>query len=619
MKHLNDYSSYFNTFNTINSIFENNNLNLDSHLNLYSLKRESFLINEIENIVPNDLIFNMHFDMAIKESQYTLTDYYRTLYSDDSLLLNLLKNKISESELYHLNESINNVKKILKNKLFEQDQENSIDSSELEDAIKIDSVNKSDGSNFKLFKLLKGLFNVLTEDGSTIGIIHFILDILGIVGDLIMVGTGIPLGLIADILNSIIYLFREKYTLATISFISGVTFGAGDILKGFKPVAKYADEVFLSTSKGANIGDAAYEVMKSIPSDKVNLFQRFLDYIFKMIGPVLEKISRILDVFINSFIAKVAGWLPILGKPLKSFFESIGKFFKEYADNMHKFSNDWIKAKPALMAKETENFIKAATDAMNTGGTIQKKGPNIIITNKTGNPLTFNADSILNSGLIIRRYPNGPLSKFIKNSHYATQYFNTISEINSKLLPNLIGGSFKIGSKTLYIKPRVFTFFVKQLLKIYKNFGFSSINDEKSNSNNNLENNSENPEIKAHTYTALAEAMRNKVKREMKKNPDLIYYVPTTMSMSDEDNKEMLDAIVAQQNFYAKKLGLPEILPASYFKAKEDGDEIPNEVDEFMKSMYTEKELNLMNSQFKLDSYSVQESLKFIIKYSDFI
>ncbi len=72
-----------------------------------------------------------------------------------------------------------------------------------------------------ILSIAKNLLSSLTEGGSMIGILHLILDIVGIIGDAVFTATGFPLGTIADFLNGMIYFFRgpDKYLLGIISLV----------------------------------------------------------------------------------------------------------------------------------------------------------------------------------------------------------------------------------------------------------------------------------------------------------------------------------------------------------------------------------------------------------------
>lgn len=638
MKYLDSYSGHKSEIEIINSIFKGKEQLFESSINLYGLKKEAILINEMESSIPENLCFNLNFDMAIKQSEITLTNYYKNLSFGRNLVLEYLKSKLTKQDIQLITEAFIS----FKNKLNENfsDMATSLASSvtgsltglnsiepaatktgdplpSFEDAIKIQGVEKSDSG---FWSILKGLWNAVTEDGSTIGIIHFILDILGIVGDAVMAGTGIPLGLIADILNGIIYLFRGKYLLATISFIAGVVFGAGDVLKGFKPVAKYADEVFEMTAKGASVGDAAMKVMKEVPEKQAGLLSRFLDYISKSIGPALGKISGMLNTFFGSFLNKIVGWIPLIGKPLKGTFESIAKFFKSYSDDMVKFSNGWLKEGPTIAQSKIKEFIKVSSDAMGTAGAkISKTGDKILVEIPGRGTTSYSAKAIMDSGLLIKRYPKGELATFLKSSDNIPKYFNTLSDINSKFIPEIVGKTIHIGEKPLYLGPRAFTFFTKQIAKIYDGFSGGSFfgSKDKSAVKSDATKEETSTENKANSGVAVSSLMQERMKKDLAKNPGQTYSVPMITDLTDPDNKEAYKAMLAQQNYYAKQFGLPSIIPVSYYMAKQTGEEIPSEAEEFMNSAYSKEELADMKD--KMDKGTpLKESRRYVRKYDNF-
>ena len=55
-----------------------------------------------------------------------------------------------------------------------------------------------------ILETLKNLLNTLTEGGTPIGILHLVLDFIGVVGDSFTL-IGIPVGMVADFINAMIY------------------------------------------------------------------------------------------------------------------------------------------------------------------------------------------------------------------------------------------------------------------------------------------------------------------------------------------------------------------------------------------------------------------------------
>lgn len=106
------------------------------------------------------------------------------------------------------------------------------------------------GGSGGILGMLKSLWNTLTEGGSPIGILQLILDFVGLVGDAFTV-VGLPIGMVADFINAMIYFYRGKNILGVISLIAMIPFG-GDVAKGFKGVAGAFSKPFSKlTTKGA--------------------------------------------------------------------------------------------------------------------------------------------------------------------------------------------------------------------------------------------------------------------------------------------------------------------------------------------------------------------------------
>lgn len=136
--------------------------------------------------------------------------------------------------------------------------------------------------NEDLVSKLKSILGLMTEGGSAIGVFQFVLDIIGMIP---ASWIGLPVDVLANGLNGIIYLVRESYLLAILNFVSMVdlTKVFAPLKLGIKPIAKLATKFFSSLFvKGS--GKAAASAFATSAAKKPG--------VVKMLGQALGKVAN---------------------------------------------------------------------------------------------------------------------------------------------------------------------------------------------------------------------------------------------------------------------------------------------------------------------------------------
>ena len=383
MKYVSSYGDTPESVNLICEYFKGNEQVFAKILTLENVEWESRMLNIAESAISESALIDLHFDMIVNDGARAITKYYKNLISGKNDVLENAKLKFSKINSKRLDESADifrqRAKKRMTNMLAELDLNTlnwttnpsgamqaqlanstgqTIPTSDLQNQLKaaLTGGTKPTGTGAiantpeEFDKALAGgeytgntegstmgflheLWNALTEGGSPIGVLHLILDIVGVVGDVF--GPAIPIGLVADVLNAIIYFVRAAaapegesgkfWLLGSISLIAAFIFGAGDALKLHKFAAKSAAPVMEAILKGGS--KAGGEALAKVSAKEAGPVMKLLQFISKNISGVLGKASGLLGKFFDGFIAKLVGWIPFIGKPLKGFFESIGTSF----------------------------------------------------------------------------------------------------------------------------------------------------------------------------------------------------------------------------------------------------------------------------------------------------
>lgn len=594
MRHIAGYQSHDQTAHLINTYFSNYSQVFENAVSIPAIRSELRFIDKVEQCFSQDEIFDFHFDTILDKGARSISEYYSSLSSKNSQLINEVKNHFTDDQLGILNEAISELKSIVHGLTFNQLNEQATDiisdiqrrlpelskkalaSKKESDSQAVGSITSSEefdkaiaGKGYTpqeggVLNFLKQLWNLLTEGGSPIGILHLVLDIVGLFD---FVGIGI----IADILNAVIYFIRagvddkerrgEFILLGAISLIAGVIPVAGDVLKTLKPAARGMSKVMIETIEHGSKGGV--EVLAKLPPREAAKSMQGLRFIGKNIGPAFAKATKLLSKFFDTFLAKVVGWVPLIGKPLKAFFEGIGKTFSKMADTFNNFGKSFAKAEAEYIEMTIKGANKSIEKAVKAGGKLEvdAAGKSVEVFSKSGRSLGTYPVDVLTDPKVWNKKAPGMWKMNSPSATQAVRYTNGI--INGA--PLLTRGLAKIAGKNIKRVARLSAFVGKQIVKLstgsdWKSAGYTET------------------EIEYYGSAAFSEWIRKELKKE-KEETDAVY-VPGLML--DSSDKEAYDRVVKYQNNYAKLFGQPTIIPV--IKEKSDA-KTQKEFDEFMDSI----------------------------------
>jgi hypothetical protein len=191
-----------------------------------------------------------------------------------------------------------------------------------ESNFKLDSVIEHYYSiNEDFFDTLRSMWNALTENGSPLGILHLILDIIGFIPATYF---GFPIDIVADGLNAIIYLFEGQYGSALISAIAAALPGIGDaakalkLAKGFKKINNLAEMAFKT-------GKADAGIVKALAKEDPGTLAKFLS-IFSGAKPVITFFANLVKGVGRGIEAILRSW------PVSMLFGGLGKKLGKWLD-----------------------------------------------------------------------------------------------------------------------------------------------------------------------------------------------------------------------------------------------------------------------------------------------
>jgi hypothetical protein len=315
-----------------------------------------------------------------------------------------------------------------------------------------------------------------------------------------------------------------------------------------------------------------------------------LRFIGKNIGPAFAKASGLLSKFFDTFLAKVVGWIPFIGKPLKAFFEGIGKTFSKMADTFDNFGKSFAKTEAEYIEMTIKGANKSIEDAVKAGGKLEvdAAGKSVEVFSKSGRSLGTYPVDVLTDPKVWNKKAPGMWKMDSPSATQAIRYTNGV--INGA--PILTRGLAKIAGKNIKRVTRLVSFVGKQIIKLSTGSDWQSAGYTET-------------EAEYYGSAAFSEWIHNELKKE--KEETGATYVPALML--DSSDKEAYDRIVKYQNNYAKLFGQPTIIPV--IREKADA-ETQKEFDEFMDSI----KKGAQNPENKNVSESVR--LRHIISFLDF-
>ena len=423
-----------------------------------------------------------------------------------------------------------------------------------------------------ILSILKKLWNALTEDGRAIGVFQFILDIVGLVGSFFE-----PIGMVADAINAIIYMIRGKWMLALICVIAAIIPLGGDLIKGFfkagaktaKPVMDVGTIYFSTTGKAAagtaTVSKEAVELAAKASPDSI----KALNYIGASTGPAVTGFMKYVKGFFDKFLASVVGWIPLIGKPLRAFFEGIGNIISQFAGKATNFANDVPKITAQAQAKVLDDFF-AATAVQ--GAEITAKGDKLIVKNANG-IVELPGNVLKHSDMLAGRYGNQLSSKILKQvDNNVVAFYTSMSNVIGKT-SSQYGALQRFGKGA--VNGFVFTkkiplFIGKQVLKWISGDPTQNYTDNEST---------------AWGIAAMSDMARQRRDRNLKENPDAFYDVPVFDGIEDDEFTKVSTKVI---NDYAQKFNLPSIGMVGYY-ARREKDKLPEDVENFYNACYADR------------------------------
>lgn len=420
--------------------------------------------------------------------------------------------------------------------------------------------------------MLKSLWNGLTEGGTPIGILQLVLDFIGIVGDAFTF-IGLPLGMVADFINAMIYFYRGKYILGIISLIAMIPFG-GDVAKGFKGVAGLFSNPFskiFNKGAGQGIAQGSAAVLGKQSGVTFAKSKRFLNYIKKSAAQIAANITSAISFLLEKVVAKAVGWVPFIGKPLQKFLTNIADYGKIVANNLLDFAKHIDAPIAAQITKKAAKNFKLMEDTLKSGGKVTKKGTDLVIKDSSKKVLkTIPIKDIATFSNISKKFPNGPMKSVLKTPNGVADYYVFISKAGSS------AGAFlnKNASVILYKKLTVRglkLFIAKQIIKLLGDSGKALSDYEVEGITDII------------TTKELNDRMSEHAKNERERKGSLIDVPYIDQQLEDNPDTELREDQLVYDlqkhlNYNAQLMGLPNFPEYVYAKAKEEKE---NELAEF--------------------------------------
>jgi hypothetical protein len=547
-------------FDTLNSFFEENRVAFSKILTFDSLVNEAHVLNTLESSIPENLRFDLHLDLVLKNG---VTSYYKSMSSGTNYILEAARKIFPDSE--YITESIESFKEYLILLLNEDSLSMGLPMGAAVPAAPM--VPRTSGG---FWKTLKDLWYAVSEGGSAWGIFHFIIDIIGLVGDFIFPGVGV----VADLINAIAYYCRGEMMLCAISLIAAFVIGFGDALKLVKFAAKPAEKVMVTLAKEGG-AEAGAKMLSKMPAKEQGAVLKILSSVAGNIGGVLGKATSLLGKFFEGF-GKVTKWIPGLGGMLNRVFKALGSTLSEVGGKMTLFGAN-LKLATASAKKAAALTIDTAVKG---GGDFIIDGPWIKVLSKEGKQ--------------IGKYPAKQIEKLTGEQLAELTAKKAGSKDAAKILYK--NGDDIIKTNKVLTDPkiqdslrrRLFTFFettplrkmssrVKKDLiffigkQIYKIIFKSDWVEGHSNWTKD--------EVLGHGNGSLNSWIDDKISKERKKSGAV--YMPYVEL--DSSDKETLDKITDYQNHFAKLHGQPGIMNVVYDKY--GNEKTSDEFDEFFEEI----------------------------------
>jgi hypothetical protein len=539
--------SHVQQLSMLNSVIESAEPRLSSILTFDNLVNEAHALRVIESNIPESLKFDLHLDMILRGGSRSVTDYYKSMSNGTNYILEAARKVFPNDS--KITESIESFKEYMISMLNEDSLALGnpiVSAGGIDTALAGGPLQPRAGSGF--WSVLKGLWNAVTEGGSLIGIVHFIIDIVGLFGDFIFPGVGVC----ADLINAAIYAIRGEWMLCAISVIAAVVIGFGDALKLVKFAAKPAEKVAMACAKGQT--KQAAEMMAKMSAKESGGVMKILTQIFGNIGGALGKATSLIGKLTQG-IGKVVDYVPGLGPLLRPIFDGIGKVLTKFGEKMSLAGANFKLATTSAKEAAAVTIHQALKGG---GGDIIFDGSWVKVVNKEGKQVgkypfkqfeKIGADEFMEAA--VKKAGDRESARILyKNGKDYARVTKTLEKdavqdsMRKRAFEYFGTTAFWKGSKRMY---KDFMFFIgKQIYKIiFKTDWIDGANNKWSER-----------EVGGHGNGAFNDWIDNRIKDEMDEKGAV--YLPA-LDLDSQD-QEVVDKVTEYQNHYAKLYGQPTIM-----------------------------------------------------------
>ena len=242
-----------------------------------------------------------------------------------------------------------------------------------------DTLNNLQSINEGLLSMVKDFVLMMTEGGSAIGILQFVLDIIGLIP---FSWAGIPVDTVANLLNAAISFYRGNILMGCLNLVIAIP-GAGQVIGGtlkgiIKPFAKISEKLLAVLWKGETAaikaetmafktGALEIEAGAKAPGGIIETMGKALRGIGEFIATTALKVIRGITDFIGTAINKVS--MGLIPKPA-----GLIKWIDELALKMTTFGKGAAEAGELLLKEDAklvasgERAAVASADAAKAAG-----------------------------------------------------------------------------------------------------------------------------------------------------------------------------------------------------------------------------------------------------------
>lgn len=598
------------------------------------LKAECERLNLLESFIPGGAL-DLHYNMILNK---TVTDYYKKMANGGSALLEgvskpRLKKTLDALEKFQSTINEKNASDFLTNDLaslksdllglgslggsikskatgaLSKEAPTTLPKSEKEAEEVIQSAVGTEDKTGQHASLLKGLWNTFTEGGSVLGVLHLLLDFVGLFGDIIY-----PLGAAADLLNSAIYFTRAAFDhnkekkgellfLGGISLIAALIPFGGDALKLGKHAVKPMAKVTVATMRGSKSGIAT---LSKVPKAQRSVVIKTLRFMAKHAATAFAKASKLFTKLFAG-ITKMVGVVPFIGKPLQNVFTKFGKILTKASDNMLKFADNFKSVEKGIVKAEVKAAMESIDKVIKGGGYLKysKSGKKIKAIAEGGEVLaTFPAKYLTSPKIWNKKFP-GLFKLTGEISEDVVGFMNFQGKGTSKLMADSASKLYKALAKkgalakktTGWLTTKFMPFVIKQFAKAVQHSDQIVV-----------------PEMTEGEVSAIGNVeFNNYIAKEMEKKREETGAIDVRSVMLDSRDEKAHEMVTDYLNGVAKKHGYPSIAEKAF-------EETPIEkVDAEFQSMWTQMANGELEFNDEGNLIKADESLFFIKSREDFL